>query len=438
MVVSVAAAEQGKESGNLKFKEKKYAAAALDYTVGLEALLLTTKNDDGDGNCNNNDPDPLTSSLRTALYSNRAACHDALGRYEEAAADARSALRIDPTHVKSYFRLAKSLLQLLAEDDGSTNITAEAGRAVCAAVALSRGQIDATLANLYRLVRSRLEEEASSSSSASTERMRLPLQASSIKLVAPDGSMTIATAFRWERTSTVVCALPGIYTTDVIEIVHGTENAIIGLGGCVVNQAAAGMMNTVVVTPDASAYLFGLRLGGGNRATSQACIAVCGKDVMVDGCRVEGYAGGGLLIVDDNASATVKNCSFHGLPMMAIEVQEGGSLVGSNLSITRCRQGICAYGGAKKVVLSDCTVRDCLREGIFLEGTFVNAATMAQQSLRKKHNVGAQPKTQPQQVSEAAQKWGISRGIQLCASVQNTTVRNCHFLAFPSIVVPRC
>jgi Right handed beta helix region len=201
-------------------------------------------------------------------------------------------------------------------------------------------------------------------------------------------------------------------------------------------------MNTVVVTPDASAYLFGLRLGGGNRATSQASIAVCGKDVIIDGCRVEGYAGGGLLIVDDSASATVKNRSFHGLPMMAIEVREGGSLVGSNLSIARCRQGICAYGGAKKVVLSDCIVRDCLREGIFLEGTFVivrdclregiflegtfvNAATMAQQSLREKHNIGAQPKTQQQQVSDAAQKWGISRGIQLCASVQNTTVRDC-------------
>jgi tetratricopeptide (TPR) repeat protein len=128
----------------------------LDYTVGLEALLLTTKNDDGDGNCNttavttttnnNNEPDPLTSSLRTALYSNRAACYDALGRYEEAAADARSALRVDPTHVKSYFRLAKSLLQLA--EDGSTYITAEAGRAICAAVALSRGKIDSTLANI--------------------------------------------------------------------------------------------------------------------------------------------------------------------------------------------------------------------------------------------------------------------------------------------------
>ena len=192
--------EQQKARGNVKFKEKDFEGAIACYSAGI--LSLSTRE----------------APLRVILLSNRATCHEALGHNEASLEDTIAALEIDPTHTKSYFRLAKAKLRV--------GFSAEAGRAVCAAVALSRGRIDPALEKLYQSTRDALTNSANT--------LRLPPSSTSVSLVAP-GTCSISNSFTYSLSGRVVCALPGEYS-ESIQIIGGKDNIIIGLGQCVVDQ----------------------------------------------------------------------------------------------------------------------------------------------------------------------------------------------------------
>ena len=82
-----------KELGNACFKQKDYSGAMAHYSHAIQ--LLPTSH---------------------VLYSNRAACRSRLGDHENAAADAREALRLYPRgegpYVKGCYRLSHSLCEL--------------------------------------------------------------------------------------------------------------------------------------------------------------------------------------------------------------------------------------------------------------------------------------------------------------------------------------
>ena len=131
-----------------------------------------------------------------------------------------------------------------------------------------------------------------------------------------------------------------------------------------------------------------------------------------------------MLVASEGTKATLSCCSFQLLPNMAIEVREGGSLEAEYLEISSCKQGILAYGGAKQIDISKSTVSNCSHEGIMIFGSFQNAAT-AMQIEQSEKMLGTRKPTLAQATSEAAVQWARSRGMQLCASISETTVQGC-------------
>lgn len=84
-----------KERGNGYFKKKEYELARRAYGQALAACTRSLQ--------------PIEPSLRVVLHSNLAAANLSVGFYLAAEHDAEAALAIDPTHVKSQFRLARAL-----------------------------------------------------------------------------------------------------------------------------------------------------------------------------------------------------------------------------------------------------------------------------------------------------------------------------------------
>ncbi|KAG1724346.1 hypothetical protein EDB19DRAFT_1858604 [Suillus lakei] len=78
-------AAQLKDEGNELFRKQDYVGAFAKYT---EAIALDDKN--------------------AVLYANRAACNYGLGRYLDAVADAKMAIKVDPGYAKGWSRLAAS------------------------------------------------------------------------------------------------------------------------------------------------------------------------------------------------------------------------------------------------------------------------------------------------------------------------------------------
>ena len=371
-----------KEEGNNLFVSKDFEAAELKYTTGID--LFTAE-------------DPI--SLLVALYANRAACRIELNKLKDAAFDARRSLELDPVHAKSWFRLAKALP---ADDE-------EAGRAICAAVALSRGRIDSSVEKLYRQILNGLI--------SSESELCLPESLSSIHLVSP-GMLVISSHFRFESSHSVLCALPGKYI-EAMEVC-GNSIVLIGLGEVIVDQAF-GVINTIFTKRSLSkTYIFGITFSGGRASFSQAAIAVVNSRIILRSCRFRKYAAAGICIVGEESVAVLSKCTFTRLPNMAIEAREGGSLIADEIEILECKQGITAYGGAEQINIHGSHIERCKHEGILLAGSFENAATMHQQVFEPKAKL-----TDAFRVSESAREWARSRGIQLSAKVVNCSVIGC-------------
>jgi len=386
-----------KASGNDKFRAQDYAAAEADYSAAIDLCSSSSGYDN--------------SSLKVALLSNRAACRAASGNAEGAVTDAKGAIALDPTYTKCYFRLA----QLLCKEDSE-----EAGRMVCIAVALSRGKIDPALGRLFQEVRTAL---LSSSATAKTTSLWLPASMDCVRLVSP-GICSITKSFRFSRNSVVVCALPGKYTEAMqMDALH-KRYVLIGVGEVTIDQMLPAM-NTLYAASALSVYVSSVTFTGGRAGTSQAAIGLCHGNLAVFlDCRVFKYAGGGLLVATEGTKAILSRCVFQLLPFMAIEVREGGFLVADCIEISSCKQGVIAYGGAKHIDISKSSIVDCTHEGILLAGSFQNAATAMQIELTEKV-CGKRESTQAREISEAATNWARARGIQLIASVSETTIQGC-------------
>ena len=78
--------------------------------------------------------------------------------------------------------------------------------------------------------------------------------------------------------------------------------------------------------------------------------------------------------------------------------------------------GVTAYGGARSVKLIECSITNTSKEGVLAEGTYENAATVAQHGVINKRlskfRDGA-----TRQVTEAADAWGKQHGVPLDVEV---------------------
>lgn len=87
-----------KQQGNEAFKADDFKRAAHIYTNALNQLFLLDS--------------PEKDSVGAVLLCNRSACCLYLGRYEECATDASTAMILDPTYAKADLRYAEANLQL--------------------------------------------------------------------------------------------------------------------------------------------------------------------------------------------------------------------------------------------------------------------------------------------------------------------------------------
>eukprot|EP00566_Odontella_aurita_P016268 CAMPEP_0113559722 /NCGR_PEP_ID=MMETSP0015_2-20120614/19050_1 /TAXON_ID=2838 /ORGANISM="Odontella" /LENGTH=274 /DNA_ID=CAMNT_0000461381 /DNA_START=8 /DNA_END=832 /DNA_ORIENTATION=- /assembly_acc=CAM_ASM_000160 len=92
-------AEAKKEEGNKAFASKEYAKAIEFYTAAIKI-------------------DPQNH----VYYSNRSVSHAGLGKWDEAADDARECLKLDPTFIKGFYRLATAQMEMGKFDDAASTI----------------------------------------------------------------------------------------------------------------------------------------------------------------------------------------------------------------------------------------------------------------------------------------------------------------------------
>lgn len=90
-------AKQYKLDGNENFKQKKFHDALASYTKGLS--YLDKELDE-------------TAELKSILYSNRAACHVMMQKFQKAVNDCKEALRINPKNMRARQRMEESLYKL--------------------------------------------------------------------------------------------------------------------------------------------------------------------------------------------------------------------------------------------------------------------------------------------------------------------------------------
>lgn len=104
----VVAASKGRLEGNELFAEGKFAAAVEAYT---RAVDLT----DGRRDLLPNEYE--VTQLRVSALLNRSLCHHRLGKFGDAAKDARTVICQDECNAKAYYRLANALISSKEFDD---------------------------------------------------------------------------------------------------------------------------------------------------------------------------------------------------------------------------------------------------------------------------------------------------------------------------------
>lgn len=151
------------------------------------------------------------------------------------------------------------------------------------------------------------------------------------------------------------------------------------------------------------------------QAESRPCVN------MID-CRVRDYPEAGVLL--DGGQGRLSRCSFHRCGVHAIEVRQGGRLFAVDTSIEECSQGVVAYGGAQRVELVNCSIKNTRKEGVLAAGAYENAATMAQELVSKRKDYRS---ASSRRATEEAEAWAKqhARGEDLTVTINHCSVSNC-------------
>jgi hypothetical protein len=347
--------DSARKRGNELFVAGRYADAAAAYSAGLA--------DAG-----------IRDVERGTLLSNRAAAYLKLGDAPAAAADARAALRLQPCNAKAHARLARALPR---------GDVLEAPAAVAAAVALLGPHLDAELVSLYAAVRDATADAVAAAAAAASPSAPPPAEppaGPAAVLPLPRDPAAVALASTWREAAAAAAAgaelvvlQPGVYETALGYI----PCSVLGLGGAELRSAGSHVIQHAAARR--RLVIANMRLGGTGRAAA-ACVWGAGAQLSLIGCTVAGRDDVGVLVTLGGIAA-LEGCKISNTSKQAIEVREGGRLSAARVTVEDCMQGVAAAGGARSVVLRECSILRSRFEGLMLQGTYTNAVSEAQAVL---------------------------------------------------------
>jgi hypothetical protein len=374
--------------GNALFQSGDFAAAAAAYTEGLSVAA------------------PREHPLTCVLLSNRAACALHLGDAAAAEADCRAGLLLSPVHPKLNYRLARAL----AAQGHASKAAAAMGSAVALLPAARSGELLA----LYAEVAAAAAEEASSAEAAGDPKALLQLPRDPARVALASSARELFSAMRGSAAQLVVL-MPGTY--DMPDATLTASFSLLGLG----SVHLRGLSSHAIFSEGGDVTLVNMRLSGGGRRAA-VCVAPALRapaTLRMVGCSVVDYPEGGGLLVH-GGSALLEGCTFVRCGSMGIEVRQGGSLSARNTRVEECRQGISAYGGARRVRLRGCAVLRCSDEGILASGSSENAASAAQSQVVQE-NLGPRDPSAAR-ATEEAKAWGKRQQAELQVALADCQV----------------
>ena len=363
---TLAAAERTRSEGNALFAAGRHHEAAELYNTALNDLENLTLNE--------------ATTSKVTLRSNLAACFLATEQYEQAASESEAALKLNPLHTKSRLRLVKALLSL-----GRVRDAAEAMAVVVALLSL----LDIEITRFYNELAQR---------SATLRDFNLPVETSSIVGVASSRDLAIALAKR----KSVVVLKPGSYS--ILQLGLEGPLSLIGIGEVEIISDSHPLH-----VVDGHVFASHLKLIALSERTA-ACVEPNARLTLVD-CKVQDLKDSAVLAEGD---AVLEGCSFWNLKKQAVEVRMGGSVELHGCHIRDCKQGVIAYGGARRVEITNCEISHNNREGVLADGENLNAATRAQ-GIKCPTNNSA---------TIAAQKWAREAKVQLEVIISSSVVKD--------------
>ncbi|GLC40177.1 HSP70/90 co-chaperone [Pleodorina starrii] len=412
-----------RERGNKLFATGDYAGAAAAYSEGLPK--------------NHQDQTSKASRVadveeRATLLCNRAACYLEMRDLAAAEADSRACLQLQPCNIKAHYRLARAL----PPDHHDASAAVATAVALCDAASRTTAMLQ-TYADIAAATVEAAKAEAAATTAASADHGAAEPPPPSLRLRLPPDAGRLAAASSWDdvesalrRGASFVVLRPGTYVTGGLAPFAAPgvfAYTLLGVGAVVLAAPRDGGVHAIWLdgdlpmfrptAPPPTVTLVGVRLVGNGHGAAACVSGDCARLQMID-CRVEEYAG---LLVTGQCEARLARCAFRKTASQAVEVRMGGALVADAVTITDCRQGVTAYGGARSVVLRDCVIVGSKRENVLLDGSYENAVTEAPAAAAQRAG-GAGGIFSARAVAMAASEWGKRRGIQLHATLLSCTI----------------
>ena len=145
-------------------------------------------------------------------------------------------------------------------------------------------------------------------------------------------------------------------------------------------------------------------------------------------CTIYKHREVGLLICDPGAEALLFRCKIDSCSKQAIEVRRGGSVHLSEVTIEDCLQGVCAYAGAKRIVVVNSHIKNCQKEGILAKGSDLTAQMQAKQKIINQYSGLAETMNKARTFSEKIKQSVAGKGVELDACVRDSIIEDCKMI----------
>lgn len=290
---------------------------------------------------------------------NRALSFLKLKKWDLAITDSESVLEQEPVNAKAHFRLACALFK-----DGHLDSQEAVSKvAFHVSVAMSllalTAKIEPSMSELLDAVRSKSAKPTATASEILAVRTSSELQSA----LSRDGIKFI-----------VLC--PGQYTgsfllcRDMTMVGLGQVTFLKGYDHTILVEHGRVDLRNVRVT-DGPKYRPGRGAFCISGPTSCLFLADC---IVEDSCEVG-------LIAGLEGRCFIDSCHFRRLGRQAIEVREMGQVEVRRSNFQQVWQGVCAYAGARSVVMEDVLVDGAFNEGVLASGDFKNLETQELERL---------------------------------------------------------
>eukprot|EP01064_Diplonema_japonicum_P034207 TRINITY_DN7018_c2_g1_i3.p1 TRINITY_DN7018_c2_g1~~TRINITY_DN7018_c2_g1_i3.p1 ORF type:complete len:1815 (+),score=370.95 TRINITY_DN7018_c2_g1_i3:45-5489(+) len=354
--------------GNNHFKNGDYQLAVQSYRMSLDGRK-TVK-----------------------VFCNLAAACVKLGDFDESIASCRSAIAMDPTYGKAYFRLAKAL----SMKGGDTAAFLHAS-----VIASAMFRDDPDVLSLTRDV----------------------LDGRKAVLVSTQIEFDLCSEYMYDRYFIVL--MPGVYRAPQWTM----RGHLVGVGNPSLVPGMSTQSHVFMSEGGTELLLAGITFNGFYKARFALILCNNYSKLHMTDCTIRGSSDNGVLCCGEIIAT---NCELHDIARAGIEIREGGGGKVVGCTITHCKQGISAYGGFDSVTILKSTVSDCQKEGLLLQGASTTpgdlfdfferpACPVAMKAFKTGANTGAKSKAVVSQCQVLRNKGlGISIDQGITVSVMKT------------------